>query len=98
MGYFKRLITSWSVSLEAFKMYYVMRASAPSLHRESTDSLINGAMYITIVVHQLCIYSMIQFVLSCSSIIVLGVQYITVCAVNTPLYRCSTPSVIQISC
>ena len=36
----KRLITSWSVSLEAFKMYYVMRASAPSLHRESTDSLI----------------------------------------------------------
>ena len=23
-------------------MYYVMRASAPSLHRESTDSLING--------------------------------------------------------
>ena len=27
-------------SLEAFKMYYVMRASAPSLHRESTDSLI----------------------------------------------------------
>ena len=31
--YFKRLITSWSVSLEAFKMYYVMRASAPSLER-----------------------------------------------------------------
>ena len=27
-------------SLEAFKMYYVMRASAPSLHRESTDALI----------------------------------------------------------
>ena len=26
MGYFKRLITSSSVSLEAFKMYYVMRA------------------------------------------------------------------------
>ena len=24
-------------------MYYVMRASAPSLHRESTDSLILGA-------------------------------------------------------
>ena len=41
MGYFKRLITSWSVSLEAFKMYYVMRASAPSLHRESTESLIH---------------------------------------------------------
>ena len=40
MGYFKRLKTSGSVSLEAFKMYYVMRASAPSLHRESTDSLI----------------------------------------------------------
>ena len=39
MVYFKRLITSWSVSVEAFKMYYVMRASAPSLHRESTDSL-----------------------------------------------------------
>ena len=40
MGYFKRLKTSGSVSMEAFKMYYVMRASAPSLHRESTDSLI----------------------------------------------------------
>ena len=38
MGYFKRLKTSGSVSMEAFKMYYVMRASAPSLHRESTNS------------------------------------------------------------
>ena len=27
-------------------MYYVMRASAPSLHRESTDSLIQVAMEI----------------------------------------------------
>ena len=29
-------------------MYYVMRASAPSLHRESTDSLIptSGVLYI----------------------------------------------------
>ena len=45
MGYFKGLITSWSVSLEAFKMYYVMRASAPSLHRESTDSLIHTCIY-----------------------------------------------------
>ena len=35
-----RLKTSGSVSLEAFKMYYVMHASAPSLHRESIDSLI----------------------------------------------------------
>ena len=34
------LITLWSASLKAFKMYYAMRASAPSLHRESTDSLI----------------------------------------------------------
>ena len=25
-------------------MYYVMRASAPSLHRESTDSLINDQL------------------------------------------------------
>ena len=40
MGSLKRLKPSGSVSLEAFKMYYVMRASAPSLHRESTDSLI----------------------------------------------------------
>ena len=35
MVYFKRLITSWSVSLEAFKMYYVMRAiptSEPTHH------------------------------------------------------------------
>ena len=28
------------VSSEAFKIYYVMRASVPSLHRESTLSLI----------------------------------------------------------
>ena len=40
MGYLKRLKTSGSVSLKAFEMYYVMRASAPSLRRESTDSLI----------------------------------------------------------
>ena len=40
MVYFKRLITLWSASLKAFKMYYAVRASAPSLHRESTDSLI----------------------------------------------------------
>ena len=38
MVYLKRLKTSGSVSLEAFRMYYVKRASAPSLHRESTDS------------------------------------------------------------
>ena len=36
MEYF---ITSWSVSLEASKMYYVMQTSTPSLHRESTDVL-----------------------------------------------------------
>ena len=35
VGYLKRLKTSGSVSFEGFKMYYVMRASAPSLHRES---------------------------------------------------------------
>ena len=35
-----RLISSRSVSLEAFKMYDVMWVSVPSLHRESTDSLI----------------------------------------------------------
>ena len=29
------------MSLEVFKMYYVMCASVPSLHRESTDSLIH---------------------------------------------------------
>ena len=40
MEYFKRFKTSGSESLEPFKMYYVMRASTPSLHRESTDSLI----------------------------------------------------------
>ena len=37
----ERLISVEFVSLEAFKMYYVMLASAPSLHRESTDSLIH---------------------------------------------------------
>ena len=34
-------------------MYYVMRASAPSLHRESTDSLI---YYICIYVYMCLIY------------------------------------------
>ena len=32
VGYFKRLKTSGSVSLEAFKMYYVMRVP---IHRDS---------------------------------------------------------------
>ena len=41
MVYFKRLRSSGFVSLEAFKMYYVMRTFAPSLHRKSTDFLIN---------------------------------------------------------
>ena len=35
MGHF---VTSWFVSFETFKMYSVMWAFAPSLHRESTDS------------------------------------------------------------
>ena len=46
MGHFKRHITSWSVSLEAFKMYYMMRVSVPSLHRESTDSLMKDDMVV----------------------------------------------------
>ena len=29
-------------------MYYVMRASAPSLHRESTDSLISSEILATV--------------------------------------------------
>ena len=41
MVYFKRLRSSGFVSLEAFKMYYVMRTFAPSLHRKSTDFLMN---------------------------------------------------------
>ena len=41
MVYFKRLRSSGFVSLEAFKMYYVMRTFAPSLHRKSTDILIH---------------------------------------------------------
>ena len=43
MEYLKRLKTSGSVSLEA---YYAMLASAPSLDRESTDSLIHNNMYV----------------------------------------------------
>ena len=31
------------MSLEAFKMYYVMRTFAPSLHRKSTDFLIHDS-------------------------------------------------------
>ena len=49
MGYLKRLKTSGSVSLKAFKMYYAMRASAPSLHRESTDSLIRKNVQLFII-------------------------------------------------
>ena len=37
MVYFERLRSSGFVSLEAFKMYYVMHTFAPSLHRKSTD-------------------------------------------------------------
>ena len=32
-------------------MYYVMRASAPSLHRESTDSLISIVLLYTYTIH-----------------------------------------------
>ena len=53
MGYFKRLKTSGSVSMEAFKKYYVMGASTPSLHRESTDSLIRICVYMHMYV---CMY------------------------------------------
>ena len=31
------VLITWSVTLKAFKMYYLLRASVPSLHRESTD-------------------------------------------------------------
>ena len=38
-------------SLEVFEMYYAIGVSAPSLHRESTDSLIyrpkNNLLYLT---------------------------------------------------
>ena len=46
MVYFKRLRSSGFVSLEAFKMYYVMRTFAPSLHRKSTDFLIQMAQWL----------------------------------------------------
>ena len=41
----KRLIWLYFVSLEAFKIFYVMRVSAPSLHRESTNSVMEWIIY-----------------------------------------------------
>ena len=41
-------------------MYYVMRASAPSLHRESTDSLIYIILYIYIYIYIVCEHKIIS--------------------------------------
>ena len=38
-------------------MYYAMRASAPSLHRESTDSLI----YYNIIIYIILLYISVSF-------------------------------------
>ena len=38
-------------------MYYVMRASAPSLHKESTDSLIYIYIISIIIISMLKVYS-----------------------------------------
>ena len=40
LGAYKSLYSIFSRDLEAFVLYYVMGVSVPSLHRESTDSLI----------------------------------------------------------
>ena len=60
MVYFKRLRSSGFVSLEAFKMYYVMRTFAPSLHRKSTDFLINSIITIG-----MCSFNISSHVLKC---------------------------------
>ena len=48
--YLKRLKSSKFVRVKAFPMYGGIGVSAPSLHRESTDSLISLLMIFTLVV------------------------------------------------
>ena len=45
--YLKRLISSKFVRVKAFPMYGGIGVSAPSLHRESTDSLIKKERKVT---------------------------------------------------
>ena len=47
--YLKRLKSSKFVRVKAFPMYGGIGVSAPSLHRESTDSLISFLMIFTLV-------------------------------------------------
>ena len=51
MKYLKSLLAQYLASLEALKMYYVMRASAPSLYRKSTDFLIIICLYIYLFIY-----------------------------------------------
>ena len=46
--YLKRLKSSEFVRVKAFPMYGGIGMSAPSLHRESTDSLIIQALFVNI--------------------------------------------------
>ena len=56
--YLKRLKSSKFVRVKAFPMYGGMGVSAPSLHRESTDSLIEGKCSSFVVIH--CSMSVFQ--------------------------------------
>ena len=46
VSYLKGLRILALESLEALKMYYMIGASVPSLHRESTDSLIHSTIIV----------------------------------------------------
>ena len=54
-------VYSFFVSLEAFKMYYVMRASAPSLHRESTDYIIQNHLAAKLDTKIIILYNITSF-------------------------------------
>ena len=52
--YLKRLISSKFVRVKAFPMYGGIGVSAPSLHRESTDSLIHAHTQIQMYIVRVC--------------------------------------------
>ena len=62
MVYFKRLKSSGFVSLEAFKMYYVMRTFAPSLHRKSTDFLIGMVVHFVLQYIAACVCTILHYI------------------------------------
>ena len=66
--YLKRLKSSKFVRVKAFPMYGGIGVSAPSLHRESTDSLIHISQWnVCVCIQCTCVYAILLLVLHCLS-------------------------------